>query len=98
MKYDVRLSEAAISDVSIIRQWIAEQAGPEVATRYTDRIGQKFATLSHFPNRGTPRPEFSAGCRSVTFERRYLIVYRLLDTVVRVERIVDGYRDWDWLQ
>jgi toxin ParE1/3/4 len=97
VNYEVRLSESAISDITIIRQWIAAKAGPEVATDYTNRIEKKFATLAHFPNKGTPRPDFRPGCRSTTFERRYLIVYRIMDDFVRVERIVDGYRDWDWL-
>lgn len=98
MKYQVRLSEAAISDITIIKQWVAAKAGPEGATNYINRIDKKFATLAHFPNKGTPRPDFSPGCRSTTFERRYLIVYRVLDGFVRVERIVDGYRDWEWLK
>jgi toxin ParE1/3/4 len=97
VNYPVLLSPLAINDVGIIRQWITEQAGSEVATSYTDRIGEKFATLGSFPNRGTPRPEFAPDCRSVTFERRYLIVYRVLGEAVRIERVADGYRDWDWL-
>ncbi len=74
------------------------KAGAEVAADYTNRIDKKLATLSIFPNKGTPRPDFSPGCRSTTFERRYLIVYRIMDDFVRVERIVDGYRDWEWLK
>jgi toxin ParE1/3/4 len=96
--YQVRLSEAAISDIIIIRQWVSAKAGPEVATDYTNRIDNKLATLAHFPNKGTPRPDFSPGCRSTTFEQRYLIVYRVIDDFVRVERIVDGFRDWEWLK
>jgi toxin ParE1/3/4 len=98
VSHEVRLSQAAISDITIIRQWIATKAGPEVATDYTNRIEKKLETLAHFPNKGTPRPDFSPDCRSTTFERRYLIVYRVMDDFVRVERIVDGYRDWDWLK
>jgi toxin ParE1/3/4 len=98
VSYRILLTDAAIGDFIRVRQWIASEADDEVAVRYTDRLSDRLASLIDFPNRGTPRPDYAPGCRSTTFERRYIIIYRVLDDIVSIERIVDGYGDWDWLR
>ena len=93
MIYRVRLSGRAIDDLIGIRNWIAAAAGAETAEGYIDRITTKFQALESFPLRGTPRDDLVPGLRTITFERRVKIGYRVIDDEVLIERIVSTARD-----
>jgi toxin ParE1/3/4 len=93
----VRLSETAIKDLIAIRDWIAEQSDPSTARAYIDRVSAKVRTLADFPLRGRARPEVGRDIRSLSFERRLVIFYRIEGPDVWVERIVSGARDLEAL-
>jgi toxin ParE1/3/4 len=84
----------ARDDLYAIYDWIADQADPDTAYAYTSRIEVFVLRLSHFPNRGTPRFDLSSGLRSVTFERRIIIAYRVESDEVRIVRLIDSARDF----
>lgn len=83
----------AIEDLAEISLWIVGQADKDVAHRYVERLKAFALRIGGYPHGGTPRDEFAPGMRSVTFERRYLIVYRVESETVIIMRIVSSYRD-----
>jgi toxin ParE1/3/4 len=87
------LSGRAIDDLKQIQTWVAEQADIDTARAYVSRIEAKFLSLNSFPLRGTPRDDLIPGLRTIPFERRLVIAYRLIDNEVWVERIVSAARD-----
>lgn len=93
MSLTVRLSEVAVNDLTALRNWVAEIADEQTALAYVDRVAAKFATLSDFPRRGQSRPEVGPDIRSISFERRLIIFYRIDNEEVWIERIVSGARD-----
>lgn len=49
----------------------------------------------HFPERGTKRDDIAKGLRTIGFERRATIVFRVLKTRVEIITIAYGGRDFD---
>jgi toxin ParE1/3/4 len=49
--------------------------------------------LAHFPNRGSPHDELAPGLRSVPFERRATIYYRVSAETVDIMHIAWAGRD-----
>ena len=93
MSYRIELGEAAIVDLDDLHAWIEQRAGTVVADGYQMRIRRLIRTLADFPNRGTPRELLGPGLRSITFERRQVIFYRVAGEQVVVLRVLHGARD-----
>ncbi|MFV0645057.1 MAG: type II toxin-antitoxin system RelE/ParE family toxin [Sphingomonadaceae bacterium] len=93
MIYRVQLSELAIDDLIALHRWITSEADAETATGYIDRIEARIAALSEFPNRGTPRDDLSDRLRTLAFERRLIIAYKINDETVTVLRVINAARD-----
>ena len=91
--YPVVFTEAAIADLSELGRWIAERAEIETALAYVARVEAACDRLGTFPNRGTPRSDVQSGLRTVTYQRRLVIAYRVENRVVRVMRLIDTARD-----
>lgn len=91
----VDLSEAAIADLSEVGRWIAERANTEIALAYVARVKTACAQLGTFPNRGTPRFDVQAGLRTVTYQRRIVIAYRVERGTVTILRLIDTARDFE---
>ncbi len=73
----VELSRLALADLERIGDWIAANAGAAVALAYLDRLEQACAVLRDFPRRGTPRDDLCPGVRTISFEGRATIAYRV---------------------
>jgi toxin ParE1/3/4 len=80
----VDLSRLALADLERIGDWVAASAGAEVALAYLDRIEAACAGLADFPQRGTPRDDLGPGVRTISFEGRATIVYRVEGQAVLV--------------
>lgn len=91
----VRLSRPAIADLKRIADWIGDQADEDVAEAYVRRIAARCGQLSSFPRRGRPRDELGLGLRSIAFERRATILYRIEADEVVVLRVHYAGRDPD---
>jgi toxin ParE1/3/4 len=87
------VTPAAEADLAAIAAWIAGQADVTTALSYVDRVQARIMRLRDFPKRGKARPEFGNGMRSLSFERRLLILYRIDEDGVRIVRIVGAARD-----
>ena len=92
VEHDVVWRPEARDDLYAIYDWIAEQADPDTAFDYTARIEAFALRLSHFPNRGTPRFTLSSGLRTVTYQRRIVVAYRVEDGTVQIVRLINAAR------
>lgn len=92
MPLNLRLSPRATTDLKGIAGWITEQADPETALAYVARVRDACLANADRPNGGTPRGAVGAGLRSVTFERRLRIFYRVGRTEIVIVRVIHGSR------
>lgn len=82
-------------DLEDLYRWIATEAGILVADGYLDRITGFCERLAHFPNRGMKRDDLAPGLRTLGFERRAVIAFRVLEDEVRIVRVLYGGREFD---
>jgi len=94
-KFKVSLLAPANSDLRRLYLYIATEAGDEVAEGYIDRIEEACMALEAFPERGRPRDDISAGLRTMSFEGRATIVFRVMRTKVDIVRIFPGGLDYE---
>jgi len=85
----------AEADLAALYNYIADRAGPEIAGHYLDRIEQACMKLAQFPERGTQRPDIMAGLRTVGFEGRVTIAFRVLKTRVEIVAIAYAGRQFE---
>lgn len=90
MKYRIHMSEAAISDVVAIKNYIGKELGsPMTADQYVDRIESAIATLEYMPERN--RLMDKEPWKTMGFRLRpvgsYIVVYRVLCQSAAVEFI-----------
>lgn len=93
MPLSVRLSPRATADLKGIAGWIVEQSDAQTALVYVTRVREACLAIADRPNGGTPRGAIGPGLRSVTFERRLRIFYRVGRTEIVIVRIIHGSRD-----
>ena len=94
-KHKVFFRPRAEADLSGLYDWIAEDSGEEVAAGYIDRIEAACLALETFPQRGTRRDDIRQGLRTIGFERRATIAFRVMDDEVVIIRIFYGGRDFE---
>jgi len=87
----VVFSPTAQADLTDIAIYIA-QDNPRRALTFVDELEAKCDALGISPGIGTARPELGEGICMLPCGR-YLIFYRLVSQVLRVERIMHGARD-----
>ena len=78
MKYTVEFSPAALKDIKRLLRYIARKSTKSIAEGYLSRITQTCRSLETSPLRGTARPDLSPDVRTIGFERRVTIVFRVL--------------------
>jgi toxin ParE1/3/4 len=91
--HKVTFAPAAFGDLAAIYDWIADEAGDATATSYRDRLMGACFRLAEFPNRGSKRDDVLPGVRTITFERRALIVYMVEPDEVVITRVLHHGRD-----
>ncbi|EBP0014030.1 type II toxin-antitoxin system RelE/ParE family toxin [Salmonella enterica] len=85
------IAPQAEHDLEAIGDWIA-QDNPVRAVSFTEELYQQCLLIAESPVIYRERPELGRGVRSCAYGR-YLVLFRVLDTEVRVERILHGSRD-----
>lgn len=93
MNCRVQVSARAIGDLLGIRDWIAEQADVDTAEAFISRIRAKIDQLREFPKRGELFRGGRKGQRKLSFERSYIIFYRVEGALVNVDRVMSGRKD-----
>ena len=89
---------AADTDLARLYAYIRDQNGdPTVAIGYIRRIRAACERLSDFPDRGTRRDGLARGLRTVGFERRATIAFRVRRDSIEIVRVLYGGRNVDAL-
>jgi toxin ParE1/3/4 len=94
-RVELRWRPAALEDLdAIFRAVLRVSASPIVARRYVERIRERCRRIALLPQGGRPRDDLAAGLRSVPFEHRAVIVYRVLGDTVEITNVFHGGRDY----
>ncbi len=95
-KLDLRFLATANADLKSIYDWIADASGqPAVAEAFVMRIFDRCEQLIDFPEIGVARDDLSPGIRLLSFERRAMIFYRVVETEVQITNVLYRGRDYD---
>lgn len=89
---ELRLSEAAASDLNDIRSNGNERFGKAAAERHMHSIRQGIALLADRPFAGQERPEFRDGIRTIS-RHPHRILYVAADDLVTIIRVLHHARD-----
>lgn len=84
----------AEADLFALYEYLAAKAGESVAGSYIARIEAACMALATFPKRGTRRDDILPRLRTIGFERRATIAFRVLKTRVEIVTIAYGGRDF----
>ena len=95
MAREVYFRPLAEADLLALYEYIAGKAGVIVAESYIERIEAACLALSNFPERGTRRDDILPGLRTIGFERRATIAFRVLKTRIEIATIAYGGRDFE---
>lgn len=87
-----RRAEARLND---LYDYISAASSPDIAIGYIRRIREACMSLANAPERGTRRPDIMPGLRTIGFERRVTIAFRVLKTRVEIVTIAYGGRDFE---
>lgn len=93
--FSVHFRPSAADDLFELHDYITGEAGRRIADSYVDRIEELCRSLAVFPERGTRRDHILQGLRTVGFEKRATIVYRVTEAKVVILRIFYGGQDFE---
>jgi toxin ParE1/3/4 len=79
-------------DLQSLYSYVANRAGPAVADGYIQRLGTSIRRLTVFPLGGTPREDLGPGIRTLAFERRTVVAYRVAENAVEIVAIAHAGR------
>ena len=96
MVYTVVFAPQAEDQLAELYAYIATEASPETAKRYTDAIVSCCENLSTFPHRGTPRDDIRPGLRTTNYKGRTVIAFDVDDSAVLISilGVYYGGRDY----
>lgn len=95
--YRVVYTSDALRHLKEIEDYISAQAVTFVTQNYIARIRAACNSLSIFPHRGTQRDDLGRSARTIGFERKATIVFRVLEHEVEIVGIFYGGRDYEAL-
>lgn len=94
MALRVEFHPLAEADLFDLYDYIERRSGPVIAGGYIDRIEALCGRLATLPERGAPRSDLGAGVRTLSMERRVLVIYRPGAQSVVILRVLYGGRDF----
>lgn len=97
MAYRIVFTPEARDQLDHLHNYIASAADAEIAMRFADGILDHIATLSEFPQRGTPRDDLRPGMRTLAWRRRVTIAFMVEESDAVVIGIFYGGRDFETL-
>lgn len=95
--YEVSFSAKAVEDLDRLLGFLAERASVEIAHGYLERIENACFSLCTFPERGSVVSGSVEGLRTMGFERRATILFRVGEQRVDVLRVLYGGRSLEGL-
>ena len=94
MAHKVTFRPEAEADLFALYRYIAGESGAARAGDYVSRIEEACMALATFPKRGTRRDDIAPGLRTIGFERRVTIAFRVLSDAVEIVTIAYAGRDF----
>jgi toxin ParE1/3/4 len=94
-RYRISFRPRAQRDLFGLYDYIATQAGHEIAGAYIDRIESPCLSLESAPERGMRRDDIRRGLRIICFKRRVAIAFQIGKTDVVIVRIFYGGRNYE---
>lgn len=97
VKYRLIYLPSASEDILKIVEFYAKQVGGTYAREVYSSMKEQLGQLRRFPLMGQlhPDPELAAlGYRKLVLTKTYVAVYRVIDGVVTVYRVVNGKTDY----
>ena len=90
-KYRVIVSERA-TQMLVSHVAFLAQTSPEAAERLTVEFEKTAHSLEVMPQR-CPRKAY----RFILFEKRYMLIFQIVDDIVYADYVVDCKQDYNWL-
>ncbi|CCE04715.1 Plasmid stabilization system [Bradyrhizobium sp. STM 3843] len=95
MAFKVVFRPEAEADLIGLYEYIAERSGHNIAGDFIDRIEEACMALATFPKRGTRRDDVLPGLRTIGFERRVTIAFRVLKDQVEIVTVAYAGRNFE---
>lgn len=95
MRYRVVFSPEADAHLVNIHRFVANNASPEIAKRFTDAIVDHCEEFHTFPQRGSKRDDLRPGLRIVGFRRRVAIAFMVAGDTVTILGVFYGGQDYE---
>jgi toxin ParE1/3/4 len=95
MVYSVVFTPEAEAQLVDLYGYIAVEASPEIAARFTDGIVNYCESLSTFPNRGDRREDIRPGLRVTSYRKRVAIAFDVEESRVNIIGIFYGGQDYE---
>jgi toxin ParE1/3/4 len=88
----LELTDAALGDLQMIREYTFAQWGEIQEEKYLDGIWEKFEDLVADPQRWRSREDLFPGCRLAVHEK-HLILFRVEGAKLQIVRVLHGAMD-----
>lgn len=95
--YPVNFSPEAEEQIAALYRYIAAEASPKTAERYTNAIVKYCEGLSNFPHRGSSREDLRPGLRITNYRKRTVIAFEVSKEFVSIIGIFYGGQDYESL-
>lgn len=95
MTYRVIFTPEAEEHLDELYRYIAKAADPEIAVRYVDALISYCEGLNEFPVRGLTRDDIRPGLRTISYKKRTVVAFVILEDTVAVLGIFHGGRDYE---
>jgi len=89
-EFEVLFRPRARKDLIALYRYIAKRSSPRIAGGYIFRIEKHCLLLATFPERGTAIPGRAPSLRTMGFERRMTILFKVGEKQVEFLRILYG--------
>jgi len=96
MSYAVVFAPEAEDQLADLYLYIATEASPATAQRYTEAIVSCCEGLAIFPHRGTPREDIRPGMRMTNYKGRTVIAFAVDEAVRQVSILGVFYGGQDY--
>jgi toxin ParE1/3/4 len=96
MPHELRFRPEALADLEDIDRSVRRASGSAmVGRRYIARVLERCRHIATLPYAGRPRDDLAPGLRTVPFERRLVIAYRVVEPgVVEITNVFYGASDY----
>ncbi|AUM72275.1 type II toxin-antitoxin system RelE/ParE family toxin [Pseudomonas fluorescens] len=95
MAHTVEFAPQALEQLAALYRYIATEASPEIAHRYTDAIVTYCEELQTFPHRGNQRDDIRPGLRITNYRKRTVIAFAVEAEQVSILGVFYGGQDFE---